>query len=65
MSTVEKLAYRPQEAAHAVGLSRARIYELMAEGRLAYVQVDGTRLIPAAELNKLIGVGDGDDRAAR
>jgi excisionase family DNA binding protein len=53
--TVDKIAYRPKEAAAAIGLSRARIYELMAEGRLAYTQVDGTRLIPRTELDKLVG----------
>jgi excisionase family DNA binding protein len=61
MSTpvVDRIAYRPLEAAAALGLSRSRIYELMAQGQLAYKQLDGTRLIPRTELDKLIGVDDG------
>jgi excisionase family DNA binding protein len=58
MHTVERIAYRPQEAAAALGLSRARVYELMAEGRLAYKQVDRVRLIPRSAIDALLADGD-------
>lgn len=62
-STVDRLAYRPREAAEALGISRARIYELMAQGVIAYRQLDGVRLIPRAALDALLEPG-GDDAAA-
>jgi excisionase family DNA binding protein len=57
--TVDKIGYRPKEAAAATGLSRARIYELMAEGVITYRQIGGVRLIHRTELDKLAGV-EGD-----
>jgi excisionase family DNA binding protein len=57
---VDKIAYRPNEAAQAMGLSRSRIYELMAEGVIAYRQLGNTRLIPRAALDALLEEGAGD-----
>jgi excisionase family DNA binding protein len=60
---LDRLAYRPQEAAAALGLSRIRVYELMAAGVIEYRQVGGVRLIPRATLDALLE-GDDDDGAA-
>jgi excisionase family DNA binding protein len=57
--TVDRIAYRPTEAAAALGLSRSRVYELMAEGQLAYRQIGQTRLIPRTALDALLGDSDG------
>lgn len=56
--TVPRLAYRINEVAALIGISRAQVYALMNEGRLRYRQVDGIRLIPATELDRLIGTDD-------
>jgi excisionase family DNA binding protein len=53
---VERVAYRPAEAADAIGVSRSRIYELMAAGLLPYRQVGSVRLIPRAALEALVAV---------
>jgi excisionase family DNA binding protein len=53
----EKLSYRINEAAYALGFSRSQIYALMDTGALRYIQVGGVRLIPASELERLISGG--------
>jgi excisionase family DNA binding protein len=59
MPTVDRIAYRPAEAAAALGLSRSRVYELMAEGVIAYRQIGSVRLIPRAAVDALFEeVGD-------
>jgi len=48
--TDDRIAYRPAEAARALGISRALIYEFMADGTIAYRQVGSFRLITRATL---------------
>lgn len=45
-----RLAYRPEEAADEVGVSRARMYELIAAGEIASVKIGRSRRIPRASL---------------
>jgi excisionase family DNA binding protein len=55
--TIERIAYRPIEAADALGVSRSRIYAAIAEGSIRTIVV-GTRLrIPAAELARIAEEG--------
>ncbi|MGQ7959896.1 helix-turn-helix domain-containing protein [Pseudomonas sp. SP16.1] len=49
--------YRPNEAAAALGLSRAKVYELMKRGQLAFVVIDSDRRIPASEVRRLVAEG--------
>jgi hypothetical protein len=42
---VEVLAYRPAQAARAIGVSRSRIHELISAGRLGARKLDGATLI--------------------
>jgi excisionase family DNA binding protein len=42
---VEKLLYRPKEAAQPLGISRATLYDLMRSGRLRSVKDGGMRFI--------------------
>lgn len=49
--------YRPNEAAAALGLSRAKIYDLMKRGQLAFVVIDSDRRIPASEVRRLAAEG--------
>ncbi len=52
-----KRAYRIKEAVRATGISRAKFYTLMQEGKLRTVKVGGSRLIPADALEALIAEG--------
>ena len=48
--SVLRLLYRVSEAAMALGLSRAKVYELINSGAILAVRVDGARRIRAADL---------------
>ena len=51
---VARLLYRVSEAALALGLSRAKVYELICSGALQAVRIDGSRRIKAAELKAFV-----------
>lgn len=42
---IERLLLRPAEAAELLGVSRSKMYELVAAGRIPSVRLDGGRLI--------------------
>ena len=48
---VERILYRPVEAAEAIGVSRARMYELLASGEIPSVKVGNVKRVPVASLN--------------
>jgi excisionase family DNA binding protein len=50
----ERLAYRPEEAAHVLGLGRAKFYELLATSDIKTVKVGRATLIPRSELLRFI-----------
>ena len=45
-----RILYRPAEAAETLGLSRTRLYQLLAAGEIGSVKIGTSRRIPAAEL---------------
>lgn len=47
---MEKLLYRPKEAATVLGISRDKLYDLMRAGRIASVKDGRARFITAAAL---------------
>lgn len=51
---VEPLAYAVNEAAAALSVSRAHIYNLIKRGEIRSVQIGGVRRIPRAELLRLL-----------
>jgi excisionase family DNA binding protein len=51
---VERLLYRPNEAATALGISRSKLYVLMASGQIESVQVGTARRIPIDALRSFI-----------
>lgn len=51
---VEPIAYRIAAAAEAVGLSRSRIYELIADGTLDARKVGGCTVITAESLRAMV-----------
>jgi len=55
-SNVDKLGWRVSEWAHAMGLGRAFVYEMITEGKIRSVKVGGARIIitpPADYLRSL------------
>ena len=51
---IERLMFRPIEAAEAIGISRSRCYELIARGELPSVKVGGCIRIPVTALKEWI-----------
>lgn len=49
-----KLLYRVPEAAESLGLSRAKLYQLMASGEIESVKIANSRRIPSAELEAFV-----------
>lgn len=49
-STIERLLYKPAEAAAAIGVSRSKLYELVARGELPSVRVGCSVRVPVEEL---------------
>lgn len=47
-------AYSVVDAAHQLGISRSRLYELIADGELETIQIGRRRLVPAAALDRLL-----------
>jgi excisionase family DNA binding protein len=53
-SQLPRLAYGIDDAAGALGLSRSRIYELIADGEIAACKVGKRTIIPATELTTFL-----------
>ena len=47
---VERILYRPAEAAEAIGVSRSRVYELINSGEIPSIKVGGVRRVPVDKL---------------
>ncbi|MFG1879372.1 helix-turn-helix domain-containing protein [Sphaerisporangium sp. NPDC049003] len=45
--TVERLFYRPKDAATALGISRTAVFRLIKTGELQSIKREGYRLVPA------------------
>lgn len=54
----ERLAFKPADAATALGISRARVFELMREGSLKSVRYGRTRLIPRKAIDSFLEVDE-------
>lgn len=51
---MDVLLYRPEEAALAIGVSRSRIFELLAAGQIESVTIGRSRRIPRAGLERYV-----------
>jgi len=49
-----KLLYRVPEVAEALGVSRAKVYQLIQSGALRSVKIDSSRLIRSADLMEFV-----------
>ena len=50
MAVVDRLLYRPVETAEAIGVSRSRVYELIAKGDIPSIKVGGVTRVPVDSL---------------
>jgi excisionase family DNA binding protein len=50
----DRLAYPISEAAHQLGLSRSRLYELKDQGRIHFTKIDGRVVVQATELRRFL-----------
>jgi excisionase family DNA binding protein len=51
---MDKLLLTPAEAARALGIGRTKVYELIASGALASVQIGRCRRVPRETLAELV-----------
>jgi excisionase family DNA binding protein len=60
---MDRLLLRPVEAAETLGVSRSRIYELIAQGELPSIRIGGSVRVPVDALRDWIDVqlGAGDE----
>lgn len=53
-----RAAFSPAEVATVFGVSRSSIYEAIRRGELRSVRLGGRRLIPVAEIRRVLASGD-------
>lgn len=58
---MEPLAYRVNDACHALGIGRSTLYKLIAERKLKPITIGGRTLIPRSEIERLVASGSSDD----
>ena len=58
-----RLLLRPEEGADALGVSRARFYELMSAGRIKSIKIGRSRRVPISELRSWIAAELADQSA--
>ncbi len=51
---MDRLLLRPQEAAEILGVSRAKLYELLSDGTLPRVRLGGSVRVPALALRRWV-----------
>lgn len=51
---VDRLLYRPVEAAEVLAVCRSTVYELMAEGALRFIKLRGARRIRRSDLEQYV-----------
>ena len=60
---VRRYAYTPAEFATTLGVCRATVYNMITRGELRFVKLGRSTRIPAAELDRLLGVSSGGSAA--
>ena len=51
---IERLMLRPAEAAEALGISRSKVYELIASGQIPSIRLGGSVRVPVQALREWI-----------
>ena len=53
----DPLLYSPAQAAHALGIGRTKVYELMARGDLPFLSIGTARRIPVLSVQRFVDAG--------
>lgn len=61
---MDKLLYRPKEAAQALGIGRDKLYDLLRSGRIDSVKDGGARLITREALDAYVRLLEAEAREA-
>ncbi len=56
-SNEQRLAWQVEMFCHAVGISSTKFYELVKKGKIKTIVVGGRRLVPDAEVRRIIAYG--------
>jgi excisionase family DNA binding protein len=56
LAATGKLAFRIDEACHALGIGRTSLYELARTGRLKLIKIAGRTPVPLSEIERLTSV---------
>jgi excisionase family DNA binding protein len=59
-----KIALAPNSAAHALDISRSKMYGMMKSGKIRFVMIDGMRRVPNSEVERLAREGTEPQQAA-
>jgi excisionase family DNA binding protein len=51
---MEKLLLTPEDAADLLSIGRSKLYELLGDGRLPSVRIDGSRRVPMSALVEFV-----------
>ena len=51
---MEKLLLTPEDAADLLSIGRSKLYELLGDGRLASVRIEGSRRVPMSALVEFV-----------
>jgi excisionase family DNA binding protein len=54
VSRLARVALRPEEAADTLGISRAKLFELLAQGQIRSIKIGRARRVPLAELHSWV-----------
>ena len=55
----DKLAFRIDEACHALGIGRTSLYELAKTGQIKLIKIAGRSVVPRSEIERLTSVDNG------
>ncbi len=53
-TSADQLLYRPEDAGSVLGIGRSKVFELLASGQLASVQIGRARRIPRTALEAYV-----------
>lgn len=56
LAAAGKLAFRIDEACHALGIGRTSLYEMAKTGQIKFIRIAGRTLVPRSEIERLTRV---------
>ena len=59
----QRHAYSVDDFCRSIGIGRTKFYDLVRERKIRTVTIGGRRLVPATEIQRLLGNGEGANEA--